>query len=253
MNREGPEGKRSETMLPHEYMIVGPQESWLYTPSLNTCLGHGIKSKRRLYTEIDIRPLMSWSTFTSGRNNRLSRIIKGFSDPGEVPATRFQRSSEGLIKLHTASVELVVSASSGDLLRYSVYPREGVESQHADVEYRDMEWEWARDAHGVPYCKTWTMRHYQDATRTDVLLTKRIVVSHYDSNPPAAKRIFTLNALKPALGTFCTMNGPTGVKAWKYGVKKKPGEWAAQYELDKLIREAQSQGFSAQPVPSGQE
>lgn len=236
---------------PPSFYIQNAKESWQYVPSLGYCKGLGLdKRGNGLARDLDVRPLMSWSTYSSAPDCRLSKIIKGFSRPAPPPKAQFHRNPDGVVRLKTQFAEFVMAPeSNGDLLRYSTISPEYDDPEEAmQRTFLDMEWTWERDAHGIPHCKTWVMKEYKDAKRTEVAYVRTVEILDYNSQPAKAEMKFTLDKLNPAVGTRCLFLTAKGTKQWKYGIKNGSQDLASQADLDRLIEEAKQKGSSA-PTP----
>jgi hypothetical protein len=240
------EGKLHEEEREPRREIFTAKEEWGYIPSLAAGFGVGPGKMRKFRGELDVRPATAWGTFPGVPQVRLSKLLRRAIDKDADGEVSQVEGGVTRVDSKTGHVWFIDVPAGGDLVRFEHNMHEGVEVKPGiDPGMRTATYEWARDAHGVPYCRKFRAEYFRPDDRTNPGLIHEVEVTSYNSRLSKEEARFDLARLEIPKGTKMSFAGPDKSRSWRHGVSDSESKLLQQPDFERLINETKESGFAA--------
>jgi hypothetical protein len=232
-----------EEQRPHRTIFTANEE-WGYIPSLGGAFGVGQGRLRRFRGELDVRPHKLWGMFPGTEKVPISRLLRPATDKSaevsqvEGALTRVDKKT-GLVFFFDV-------AAGGALVRLEHNMHEGLQLKPGiDPGMTTATYEWAHDAHGVPYCRKFRAEYFRpDGTRQPIV-THEVEVISYNSRLSREDAQIDLARLQIPKGTKMRYTAPGKYRLWRHEISRSEAELLQQTDFDVLINETKQSGFAA--------
>lgn len=232
-----------EDLLPYRTCVLS-QKSWAYFPTLAVVHGWGPGRVRGISSSINVAPLRIWGTVPFIPQIRLSDSMRRSIAQGTVAGTRDE--SGGVRITSWSRVYVIDPAHDAEIVRIEndLIERSEEAKRVANALRYVATYDWARDPHGVPYCRTFRTEYFGEDGDEPVTI-REISVTDYTSLPSAESKRFDLDALNVPIGTQVKYLDSKSRRTWRYGVRGSEAEGLQQPDFDKLIERMKERGFAA--------
>jgi hypothetical protein len=238
------EGELHEEELPHRREIFTSGEEWSYIPSLAAGFGVGPGRMRQFRGELDVRPSTMWGSYPGVPQVRLSKILR--RNPKKDAEVSEVEGGLTRVDTKTGHVFFIDVAAGGDLVRLEHNMHEGVEVKPGiDPGIKRATYEWARDEHGVPYCRKFRCEYFRPDDRKNPGLIHDVEVTSYNSRLSKEEAQIDLVQLQIPKGTKMRYSAPGKNRSWRYGVSGPDAKLLQQPDFDLLIEQTKQSGFAA--------
>lgn len=240
------EGKRhEEEQRPHRAIFTS-REEWGYFPSLGEAFGLGPGILRKFKGDLDVRPSTVWGTFPGiPQVTLVKKLRQAIEKSGDVEVSQVEG---GLtrVDMKTGLVLFIDVAAGGDLVRFEHNMHEGLQvTPGIDPGMVRATYEWARDAHGIPYCRKFREEFFSPDGGRKPGFTREVEVKSYHSGLSKDEARFDLARLEIPKGTKMRYNAPGKSRSWRHGISGSESELLQQPDFERLIDQTKQSGFAA--------